>query len=598
MYFALLNYFCLQMKIEESMGRLIYQTNCVPSNCTQTGNAGYAGYDLAGNLTSLTYPDGRVVSQTYNLGQLSGVTYTGWNGQSENVAYLSSTSYGPPGNLTGETLGNGVQLIAGNNSRLSLTSLQYKTTAQTLWSKQYTWAANAMNLTNVTDTLNSAQSYTYGYDPDNRITSASASGVAESYTIDPWGNMKQSGNYNFTQNFSTNNQISATGYTYDAAGELTADGNGNSYAYNADGMITASSGAQYVYDALDQRVEKTGGSNPTETVYFGGVPVALLNPSSGAWTDLIYAGSSMIAEVAGTQTAVPVYRLLDHLGSLAVQTNNSGTVTGSNVFLPFGELLSSTTTDSFQFTGLPQDTENSSDHAWFRNFSYQQGRWMSPDPYNGSYDIADPQSFNRYAYVENNPLAFTDPSGLYVAECYLLSGLGALACYQHVWGGGIPNQGAGGGDGEFWTPGGNTYIELGEPPSAITGSGYTYTMSAGVTDIMIPPMIVNILPFEYTPEGTSNASSGTAPNNPAPKNPTTPKSQCLAQVQANAQTNRNIIEAAGGLTLENTTAACLFAGPGAPECIAVVDPIILINTGLILAGEWYNTSQEEAACTQ
>ncbi len=40
-----------------------------------------------------------------------------------------------------------------------------------------------------------------------------------------------------------------------------------------------------------------------------------------------------------------------------------------------------------------------------------------------------------------------------------LSGLGALACYQHVWGGGIPNQGAGGGDGEFatydWVDGGN-----------------------------------------------------------------------------------------------------------------------------------------------
>ena len=51
---------------------------------------------------------------------------------------------------------------------------------------------------------------------------------------------------------------------------------------------------------------------------------------------MIWGNGAMIAEVAGTQTATPEYRLLDHLGSLAVETNGSGTVTGSNVFLPFG----------------------------------------------------------------------------------------------------------------------------------------------------------------------------------------------------------------------------------------------------------------------
>jgi hypothetical protein len=39
------------------------------------------------------------------------------------------------------------------------------------------------------------------------------------------------------------------------------------------------------------------------------------------------------------------------------------------------------------------------------------GRWMSPDPYDGSYRAGNPQSLNRYAYVLNNPLGFVDPTG-------------------------------------------------------------------------------------------------------------------------------------------------------------------------------------------
>jgi hypothetical protein len=35
-----------------------------------------------------------------------------------------------------------------------------------------------------------------------------------------------------------------------------------------------------------------------------------------------------------------------------------------------------------------------------------------PDPYDGSYNLTDPQSFNRYAYVQNDPVNFVDPSGL------------------------------------------------------------------------------------------------------------------------------------------------------------------------------------------
>jgi RHS repeat-associated protein len=44
-------------------------------------------------------------------------------------------------------------------------------------------------------------------------------------------------------------------------------------------------------------------------------------------------------------------------------------------------------------------------HGWFSRFAH-------PDPSDGSYNSTDPQSFNRYAYVQNDPVNFVDPSGL------------------------------------------------------------------------------------------------------------------------------------------------------------------------------------------
>ncbi len=102
--------------------------------------------------------------------------------------------------------------------------------------------------------------------------------VNETYTVDPWGNQQESGNFNFQQSYNAaTNQIN--GYSYDAAGDLLGDGM-NTYAYDSEGMLTSAGGAQYTYDALQQRVEKLGGSYPTEVVYFNGHPMALLNATS------------------------------------------------------------------------------------------------------------------------------------------------------------------------------------------------------------------------------------------------------------------------------------------------------------------------------
>jgi hypothetical protein len=56
--------------------------------------------------------------------------------------------------------------------------------------------------------------------------------------------------------------------------------------------------------------------------------------------------------------------------------------------------------------------EVSSNLAPEMQWTHAMGRWMSPDPYDGSYDAGNPQSLNRYSYALNNPLSLIDPSGL------------------------------------------------------------------------------------------------------------------------------------------------------------------------------------------
>jgi len=93
-------------------------------------------------------------------------------------------------------------------------------------------------------------------------------------------------------------------------------------------------------------------------------------------------------------------------------------VEGSYTSLPFGDAYAASGSDAdpYHYAQLDYDSETNSDHAQFRQYSSTQGRWMRPDPYYGSYDFTNPQSFNRYAYGSNNPLASVDPLGLDVDD--------------------------------------------------------------------------------------------------------------------------------------------------------------------------------------
>ncbi len=65
------------------------------------------------------------------------------------------------------------------------------------------------------------------------------------------------------------------------------------------------------------------------------------------------------------------------------------------------------------FTGLQLDPETNMSHAENRQLRMQIGRWMTADPSGkGAAMLEDPQTWNLYAYVRNDPMTLTDPSGL------------------------------------------------------------------------------------------------------------------------------------------------------------------------------------------
>jgi RHS repeat-associated protein len=69
-----------------------------------------------------------------------------------------------------------------------------------------------------------------------------------------------------------------------------------------------------------------------------------------------------------------------------------------------------------KFTGKERDQESGNDYFGARYYASSMGRFVSPDPQGNSYaDFSNPQSWNMYGYVLNNPLKFTDPTGMY---CY------------------------------------------------------------------------------------------------------------------------------------------------------------------------------------
>jgi RHS repeat-associated protein len=133
----------------------------------------------------------------------------------------------------------------------------------------------------------------------------------------------------------------------------------------------------------------------------------------------VYAAGALIAtydpSVDTPSQPLLSFRFTDWLGTLRATTDSAGVPQGTCTSLPFGDQLAcqGNKPDLHHFTGKERDAESGNDYFGARYYASSMGRFMSPDPIiMNDLRMLNPQRWNKYAYVINNPLILTDPSGL------------------------------------------------------------------------------------------------------------------------------------------------------------------------------------------
>src|SRR5580700_3731350 len=209
-------------------------------------------------------------------------------------------------------------------------------------------------------------------------------------------------------------------------------------SWDGEANLATLNGNPETYDALDRRVEQYNGSAYTEIVYGPlGNKMALMN---GTTVSKVFTPLSAGATAVYTSSGLSYYRHPDWLGSSRIASTPSRTVYYDGAYAPFGENYAETGTIDRNFTGQNQDLTPGSSGLLYdflhREQHSTEGRWISPDPAGiNAVDPTNPQSWNRYAYVLNNPLALTDPFGLdndCGGPCVPFSYYAGGGCYVNV----------------------------------------------------------------------------------------------------------------------------------------------------------------------
>ena len=255
----------------------------------------------------------------------------------------------------------------------------------------------------------------YTYDDLARLSAANCGSVwAQAFSYDAFGNIGKSGSQSFGPTYSpTTNRYTAIGLvtpTYDNNGNLTYDGY-HHYTWDGEGNLATLDYNGDTYDALNRRVEQYNGSAYTEIVYGpAGNKLALM---SGQTATKVFAPLSGGATAVYNSSGLQYYRHPDWLGSSRVASTPSRGLYYQGEYAPFGENYAETGTTDRNFTGQNQDMVPDLYDFLYREYHPIQGRWISPDRAGMAVaDPTNPQSWDRYTYLLNNPLQYIDPLGL------------------------------------------------------------------------------------------------------------------------------------------------------------------------------------------
>ena len=260
------------------------------------------GYDSAGRLISVLYPGGRQVA--YTLDSMGRVQQIATSKNSITQTILSGVTYRPFGPVQSFTFGNGQTYNRGYDQ-------DGRTTSYTLANVSMAVGYDAASrLTSLAQVGNPANTGTFSYDTNDRLTSFIDPSLSHSFTYDAVGNRlskvvgSASSTYAYPPNSNRVSQITgsnARSYTHDPVGSITADAV-NTFAYDTRGRMAQSVGilgaTDYKVNSLGQRIRKTSAQGDTvyhydaagkliaessaagvvqkEYVYLGDIPVAVL----------------------------------------------------------------------------------------------------------------------------------------------------------------------------------------------------------------------------------------------------------------------------------------------------------------------------------
>jgi RHS repeat-associated protein len=429
-------------------GRPASTTIVIPVYGSNTFN--YAYSPTTGLPSTLTFPASTSPS-TFRLkaqyNYASGILSQIVDANTPSTVWWQANATNPRGQITGETtedLTGHPQIVS---SRVYdavtgwLSSNQAGVgTGATLQNESYLYDEDG----NVTQRQNNNLGLTesFSYDGVNRLsTSHLGASLNLSITYDVTGNIARRSDVAsgavWTYDPTHKHQVTQAGstaftYGYDANGNVISR-NGSlltwtSYNYPS-GVSTATESATFDYGPNRQRWRMIySGANGTETTYYATPAFEAVATSAGTdYRHYIYANGKPVLVVSRTTAGAINVRslLLDHQGSVAtVVANATGATVANESFTAFGSRREATT-----WSGSPTSSELSAMNGVTRaGYTFQTvlgsmglnhmngriedsvtGRFLSAD--RRGIDKTSTQSFNRYSYVSNNPLTFTDPTG-------------------------------------------------------------------------------------------------------------------------------------------------------------------------------------------